>query len=205
MVEQDLQKMRNDLDTIQDVVGTGLPYGRSDIIGMLAIGALALFGSIMSLLPLGLSPTMVRLTFGPLVVLGCIGVAVRYYRNKPHRTPQKDREAYQGAVFMGVAGGLSIIFVLWSMFALHLKPVILLSIHFYILASAIVLYALTKSQRRIYLPIAISFIAFALARPFTPWSMDFTLMSATLALATFGCATAMHMNLRKQDAVTAVH
>lgn len=205
MVEQDLQKMRKDLDTFQDVVGAGLPYGPSDVKGMLMLGALALCGTITSLLPLGINHTTIRMIFGPLVVLGCVGLVVRYYRNKPERTHIKDRETLQGATFFGIGGGLSFLFVLWSMMVLHLEPVIAISIHFYLFGCFVVLWALTKSTRYIYFPVAAPLFAYAIIRPQISWSMDFTLISAVVAAVTLCIAIGMHVNLRKQENVVAAH
>jgi len=198
MADADLQQMREDLDTIRDVVGTELPYGQQDVMGMVFIGVLALITAIVSLVPWGFNPIVNQL-LGMMVILGCVGVTVRYYRNKSVRTVQKDRETSRVTVFASVASLLALVFVIWSKIALQLDMAILASIYFYIFGSALFLFALTESRRRMYLAIAVPFLVLGLVRPFIPGSMQFTGIATALSLGAFGCAIAMSRTLRRQE------
>jgi hypothetical protein len=162
MSDAELRRLREDLDTIQQAAGMGLPFEWADVWETLALVPAGAFLAAWALVAPAES-----LVFGlvPLLLVALVAGARRAWRGFSTATlPTARRERTFATVSIGViVGGLAIYFIWVKQFGLVHGPPGIVAVFF--LGIICLLLGLTARQRRVLLAGAVALIPYALVAP----------------------------------------
>ena len=155
MTDRDLDRIENDLATIQRAAGLELPFGREDVWLNLLLGAGGIVALLWALAPHGL-PHHWGLVPLLILTLVCCTRLRNKYRRSTGRSPIRRREYTIGFVLAVVLGGLALVYRIWGARLGIPFPYVQGSAIFF-LGLALLVPAIMDHRNRIYL--------FALAAP----------------------------------------
>ncbi|MHC4478122.1 MAG: hypothetical protein ACYTEL_20985 [Planctomycetota bacterium] len=169
MNESELNRVKKDLETVQDAVGLGLPFTRKDIWAALGFACWGLIYALCGILTHGTYHLVAKLVW---ISVGII-VAFLYVRSRKRSktlSPAEQRELSFTKKYSAAMILLSIVFIIWArkfgMSALLLAG----SVSFFV-AAFVLLLALTSRRRLYFLGFAIPLMLYALIFPLLPESM----------------------------------
>lgn len=195
MNESELNRVKKDLETIQDAVGLGLPFTRKDIWAALGFACWGLIFGLCGILTHGAYQLVARLVW---MSVGII-VAFQYVRSRKRsktRSPAEQREFSFTKRYSAATILLSIVFVIWARkFGM---PALLLagSVSFFV-AAFVLLLALTSRRRLCFLGFAIPLMLYALIFPLLPESMYMSVKGAAICVAGLATAAILTLQLRE--------
>ena len=196
MQQAQLERLRQDIDTIQEAGGIELPFGREDLFIHAGLGA---WGLVLAAWPWVLPPDRARLWVVPAVVLLVAYVHLRRkYRRALGRSPVRRREyttALVAPIFVLPATVSYFAWAIWQGLALWTVA----GAGMFFLGLMFAVWAMVDVRRRSNLGSAIPLMAMGLAAPV----VDNAWLTCALGLgvATAGLLTGliMHHQLRQQD------
>jgi len=183
--QNDIERIKADLDAIQQAAGLTPPFGREEIRANLVFAAAGAVALIWALLPTGLPAQWGAV---PLILV-CVGYVTwmrTKYRRSSGRSPTRRREYTAEIVGMFVVAALALVYRFWAE-RLGISTAIMGGAMLFVLGMAMLVPVLRDRNRLPDLGVAVPLIACGLAIPLCPIS-PWVLLGATFTIC--GLATA---------------
>ena len=192
----ELDRMKRDLEIINEASGLGLPpLGREDAQALGLLGAVGLAIAAWSWLAGGLPPESIAL-LGTVVSLGGVLFYHFIYTRRGMRTPASDRGSrwsWRLGLLLGtLIGG----FYVWAKFFGGLQGSAFAAVVFIFSGSLLVLLAWTDKWRLCFLGWAVPLLMFGAFVPLMPPTLFVTLLGATLGVGGLASAAIVHFQLK---------
>jgi hypothetical protein len=197
-IDQDIGRLREELETLRQAAGLEPPFGREDVRAHLAVAASGVVALVWALLPTGLPAHWGTVPL-ILVAVGYVTWMRTKYRRSSGRSPMRRREYTSEIVGMFVVGALALVYRLWAG-KLGISTTIAGSAAFFVLGLALLIPVLRDRHRLPDLGVAVPLMVCGLVIPFCPVSL-WVILGATFMIGGLATAALMAHHLRHAAAI----